>query len=214
MTTKTVNLYQFDELTNAAKEKAREWWRECEAQDFGAHGDLTEAYETAGKLLGIEFKQHAVPLHSGKTRYEPNIWWSLHVQGSGACFAGEYSYAKGSTKAIRSEFPTDVELNRIAKELASLQKKYNYGLTATISTSGREVHKYSMSIDVTSTTTKRSFDEASKDCDALLELMRDFADWIYKGINEEYDYRMTDENVDDTIRANDYTFMENGKRED
>lgn len=212
MTTKTVNLYQFNELTDAAKEKAREWWRECEAQDFGAHGELTESFETAGRLLGIEFKQHEVRLMGGGTRSEPNIWWSLHVQGSGASFAGRYSYAKGSVKAIRSEYPEDVELNRIAKELASLQKKYRYSLTAVISTDSREVavHKYSMDVDLD------NYGDGVKeeDAKALLELMRDFADWIYKGINEEYDYRMTEENVDDAIRANEYTFLGTGERED
>ena len=53
MTTKTINLFTFDELSDKAKEHAREWWRECEAQDFGGHGELNEPIETAAKLLGI-----------------------------------------------------------------------------------------------------------------------------------------------------------------
>lgn len=46
----------------------------------------------------------------------------------------------------------------------------------------------------------------------LERLMRTFADWIYDGLRQEYDYRMSDESVDDSIRANEYEFTETGKR--
>ena len=54
-----------------------------------------------------------------------------------------------------------------------------------------------------------------EDADAVenfLEIMRDFARWIHKGIEDEYDSRMEDEYVDDAIRANEYEFDEDGGR--
>ena len=45
--------------------------------------------------------------------------------------------------------------------------------------------------------------------EAVTQLMRDFADWIYKQLETEYDYRMSDENVDESIR-NEYEFDEYG----
>ncbi len=211
MITKTITLYQFNELSDTAKEKARDWWKECESQDFGSFGDVPdEVVETAAKLLGIEFKTRPVKLMGGKTRYESCIWWQLDGQGSGASFEATYSYVKGSAKAIAKEFPTNVELNRIARELTDLQKQYAYGITATIETSGREVHKYAMTVDVNG---RNGSALPENDADAFRELMRDFADWIWAGINDEYNYRMSDRNVDETIMADEYTFTEDGSRE-
>lgn len=203
MTTKTINLYTFDELAEDAKERARQWWRDCEAQEFGRHGELNEPIETAARILGITLKTHDAPLMSGKTRQEPGVWWTLHVQGAGASFDGTYSYAKGSSKAIRAEFGTDAALHAIADGLTEIQKKHGYQLTARIHSNSN----YGHSLDV-------EIDRANDAEETMRELFRDFARWIYKYIDAEYDYRMENENVDDAMRANEYTFLVNGKRED
>lgn len=210
MTTKTINLYQFDELTDKAKERARQWWRECESQEFGAHGDLMEAAETAAAIIGIMFRTHAVPLYGGGTRYESNVWWQLDGQGCGASFDASYSYAKGAGKAIRAEFGTDAKLWAIADGLQALQKRYLYGVTATVEADSRSVHEYGMSVYVND---KYGSALPEADADAFRELMRDFARWIHKGIQEEYFSRMEDEYVDDAIKANEYTFLKDGTRE-
>ncbi len=44
--------------------------------------------------------------------------------------------------------------------------------------------------------------------------MRDYADWIYSTLQKEYYWRMEDEQVDESILANEYTFDEDGNRED
>lgn len=211
MITKTVNLYTFDELNDKAKEKARDWWKQSENETFGSFGELNEAPETAAKLLGIDFKQHTVPLHGGGKRLEPKIWWQLHAQGSGASFEADYSYAKGCVKNIIAEWPKDETLLSIAKRLAAFQKPYKYGVTATITTEGRSVHKFAMNLDAYNSKGEQLREEEEK---ALLDIMRDFADRIYEGIDQEFEYRMTDESVDESILANQYTFLDNGQRED
>jgi hypothetical protein len=211
MKTIAVNVYKFDELSDAAKERAREWFRQGESELFGAWGDQTEFAETAAKLLGITFDTHSVPLHGGGTRQESNIWYSgFSSQGDGASFTGSYDYRKGSSKAVRAEFGTDKELHRIADELTALQKKHGYKLTATITQSGHYYHKNTMDARVTRFTHNPDVDEETEN--ELLELMRDFAQWIYDGLEEEYNYRMSDEAVDDGITANDYDFTVDGKR--
>lgn len=211
MKTVTVNLYEFDELTDAAKEKARDWWRRCESGDFGAHGELFEDTERIAEILGITFDRHDVPLMGGNKRSKPNIWWQLHVQGSGASFSGRYGYQERCSERMCQYAPKNKELQRIATELTKIQKKYSYGMTACITTSSHSVHKYSMDLE--------AFDANgdyihADDTNDLLELMRDFADWIYKMLQQAYEYRMSDENVEDSIRANEYTFCESGKRSD
>jgi hypothetical protein len=206
-----VTLYTFEELSDKAKEKAREWWRECEAQDFGGFGELYEPAETAAKLLGIEFAKRAVPLMGGGTRYDPEIWWTLHVQGAGASFAGSYRYAKDSARKIAAEFGTDAELLRIARELAEIQKKYRYQLTAKITANGRETHSSVMEVGAYNANGDQI---GFGDEQALLGLVRDFADWIYEGINAQWEDRMSDEQVDESIRANEHTFLADGTRRD
>lgn len=205
----TVKLYQFDELSDKAKEKARDWWRELEAQDFDPDYD---DFEAVAKILGIEFARAQIgKKKDGSPIYSPDIRWSgFSSQGDGASFAGTYQHAKGCIKAIKSYAPKDKELHRIAQELTDLQKKYGYSLAATVTQSGHYYHQYTMDLEMS------DYGEGVKqeDYDALRDLLRDFAGWIYKALEEEYDYRMSDENVDESIRANEYWFRENGKRSD
>jgi hypothetical protein len=48
----------------------------------------------------------------------------------------------------------------------------------------------------------------------VTESLRDFADWIYRQLETEYEWRMADEQVDYAITANEYTFDESGRRAD
>jgi hypothetical protein len=182
--------------------------------DFDAN---LEPYETTANLLGIELDSRTIPLMNGKTRQEPAILYSgFYSQGDGASFTGRYGYVKGSVKAIKAEFPTDEKLHRIAEGLAELQRKYSYRLKATVTQSGNYVHKYTMDIEDVCRSDWRSGQdveiENEYDQKALLELMRDFAQWIYDGLEEEHEYQMSDESVDDTLAANEYEFTADGKR--
>lgn len=46
--------------------------------------------------------------------------------------------------------------------------------------------------------------------DDLIQLLRDFMDWIYKQLETEYDYKTSREQIIETIKANDYEFDEDG----
>jgi len=48
--------------------------------------------------------------------------------------------------------------------------------------------------------------------DDIKKALRDFADWIYRQLEREYEYQTSDEQADEAIRANGYTFTEYGKR--
>lgn len=48
--------------------------------------------------------------------------------------------------------------------------------------------------------------------DAVSEALRDLARWLYRRLEREYDYLSSDEAVDETIEANEYTFTEAGRR--
>ncbi len=205
MKTISIDVYQFDELSDEAKQRAREWYREGIGYAFEAN---FEPAETAARILGITFDTRDIPLMNGKTRQESNILYSgWGCQGDGASFTGSYRYAKGSSKAIRAEFPTDTELHSIADELLALQKRYRYKLAACITQRGLYVHDKTMYIIPVS---DYRLPDRTMVSEVLLELMRRFARWIYAGIRNDYYYQMSDESIDDSIMANEYDFTVDG----
>lgn len=204
-------VYQFDELTDDAKEKAREWFREASAGDNYFSENVIEDAAICAAILGINLRTKRVSLMGGGTRLKPCIYWSgFYSQGDGASFEGTYCYAKGARKAIRKHAPQDAELHRIADELQEAQRKYFYAICASIETCGWYSHSHSMQFSVTAERDNMpSIEEAEE---TIPELMRDFADWIFAQLRQEYEYQNSDECVDENIRANEYEFGEDGKR--
>jgi len=47
--------------------------------------------------------------------------------------------------------------------------------------------------------------------DAIRDCLRSFADWIFKQLEDEYEWANADEQVDESIIANEYEFTENGR---
>ena len=122
-------VFNFDELSDQAKEKARQWWRDCECTDHDTSCTYDDAVE-CGKILGIEIasrNQKCILIGSKPREWidrSPAIYYSgFWSQGDGACFEGSYSYAKGAAKKIRQYASSDTELHRIADELYELQRK-------------------------------------------------------------------------------------------
>lgn len=188
-------VYQFDELTDGTKEKARDWFRESV---FSESYDWEWVYEDAkecGRLMGIEVDK---------------IYFSgFSSQGDGACFEGSYKYRKGAAKAIRQHGPQDTGLHHIADQLQAVQKRHFYRLTASCNHRGHYYHSGCMSVNV-----DYSGDDYRDIGDAEIEitdLLRAFADWIYSQLEAEYDYQISDESVDENIRANQYEFTETGE---
>ena len=206
-TTKTLTLYTFDELpTEAAREAARQWYREgCGPEDFDS---VIEDAEHILGMLGVTLKYHDVPLMNGKTRRAANIWWQLgYCQSDGACFEGTYTYAKGAHRTIRAHAPKDTELHRIADALLGLQRTHGYKLYAVVRQANQgmypEVETDADGVRVTTETVR-----------ALADLMRDLCTWIYQQLRTEDEYRSANEQVDEMLCANEYTFRDDGSRED
>lgn len=201
-------VYTFDELSDTAKERAREWWRNAESADFDASATLEDA-ERVAEIIGIEFATRPVRLMGGGTRGESVVYWSgFSSQGDGACFEGTYRYAKGAAKAIRAYAPTDTRLHAIADELQAVQSKAFYRLEASMAHRGHYYHSGYMSVSVEDR--EDSYRDVSRFEDDITDAMRDFASWIYRQIGAEYEYAMSDENVDESIRINEYEFTESG----
>lgn len=121
---------------------------------------------------------------------------------------GRYSYAKGAVAKIASEYPTDANLRSIAVNLREWQRPYFFRLSATMVNGGRYSHEHSVRIEVEAD--RRVVDDETEK--GIAEQLREFMRWIYRSLEAEYTYRLSDPAVDETIIANEYEFTEDGRR--
>ena len=194
MRTIETTVYQFHELSDEAKEKAREWYRrESDDSDF-SECVIYDAKE-CGRIIGIDIDK---------------VYFSgFCLQGDGACFEGSYRYAKGGAKAIRAYAPQDAELHRIADTLQAIQRDNFYRLRANVEHSGHYYHEHCTRIEVEDCENQyRDIGDADKE---VAESLRDFMRWIYRNLEKEYEYQNADEQVDEAITANGYEFTEEGE---
>lgn len=204
-------VYEIHELSDAAKDKARAWFREG-VGDFDWYDFIFEDFEETCRILGIELRTHTVRLMGGGTRQKPCIWFSgFSSQGDGACFEGAYRYENKSPRRIREHAPQDAALHSIADRLFEVQRDNFFQLRASIGHRDRYYHAYSMDISVESDSPVCQDMTASAD-EIVIQCLRDLAHWLYRQLEREWDYMTSDECVDEGIAANGYTFTESGRR--
>lgn len=202
-------VYEFSELSESAKERARDKYRE-----HGISYDWWDSiYEDAVNIatyLGITIDTHTVKLHGGGTRQDPCIYFSgFWSQGDGAMFTGRYEYKADACERIKTE-TSDQTLTDIAAELTVMQLtarlQHTCQLEARI-TNGNHHYSHSgcMNVEVSYCDCPDGSpdvtDEAEKQ---LTDLMRRFADWIYAQLEAEDEYLNSDERVDECLADDEF----------
>lgn len=188
-------VYKFEELSDAAKKKAIEHWNE-HGLDYEWWDAVYEDAKEIGKLMGITIT---------------DIYFSgFSSQGDGACFEGSYEYAKGSIKAVKDYAPKDENLHSIVRDLQNIQRRSFYGLSASVKQSGHYSHEYCTDISVYDNRDNAPYEVDSQTEEALADTLRDFMRWIYRQLEKEYDWLTSDEQVSETLVANEYEFDEHG----
>ena len=203
-------VYTFDELSDAAKESARGWFREASVGDNSFADFTTDALIKACEALGVDVGTHTVRLMGGGSRQAPNVYWSLsYSQGDGASFDGSYTYAKDAKSKLAKHFGGDdlVQLQALAQRLVNVQRRNGYQLSASIEQSGRYTHSGTMAVSVDH---GRDHDVKGADEEEIKEVVRELADWFFHALRGAYEWEQADEQVDETIRANEYTFTADG----
>ena len=100
--------YTFAELSEKAKDKAREAYTGEGYLDHEWWGSIYEDFSQVCTLLGINLTTRTVKLMSGKTREEPNVYFSgFSSQGDGASFEGRYYFAPTASADIREQYGDD-----------------------------------------------------------------------------------------------------------
>ena len=197
MRQETVTIYTFDELSDDAKETARQMWRDGHL-DYDWWEFIYDDFVCILEIIGYDVSERDI-LFSG--------FWS---QGDGASFTGSYSYAKGAAKRIREYAPKDKELHAITDELCAMQRHNFYQVTGSISRDlCMYVHENTMqcSVERDSDNYQGVTDDAE---DTFSDCSRRLAQWLYSQLEWEYEFQMSDDVIEESIIANDAEFHDDG----
>lgn len=190
-------VYQFDELSDDAKDRACDWFRQ------GMEVELyTEWITTAFKLLGFEPHTKAIPLMNGTSRREPDYRYSVGGRGDYFTAGGYWRYRPHSVADIKAEFPQDFDLHKLAERWATLQRQNFYQLVAVITT-GRTTVSAEVERTDDKPTTASAWEETNELSAALMQ-------WAETHLRLDFEYQMSDDAVAENIRVNEYEFDERG----
>jgi hypothetical protein len=196
----TISIYSFDELSEEAKIKAIEKYRNNDHDDFDWQAEpIIEDFSTICDILGITLEEKYPVSYSVGYR-----------QSDYSSFFGQYKYKKGALSKIMEYAPKDDRLAHIAKSLQKLQRKYFYKLSCDIARSYRGESMRIENIE------RSDFIELSnddyKDIENELEIIFIYlAHWLYKQLCEVLDFINSDDYIKETLIANEYKFLEDGR---
>jgi len=204
----TVTAYSFSELSERAKDKARDKFRE-HALQYDWWEDVYITADHVAALMGIEIDR-------GRSAATPNIEFSgFASQGDGACLTGTWSHKTDGPKAVREYLPEDERLHAIADELDRLGKTFGPcapNVRAVVTKiSNHYCHENTVSADLEDTDDEDTNFTVDQD-KAVNDALRSFMRWIYRQLEAEYTYRMSDAAIDEDIEANEYLFTAEGSR--
>jgi len=197
MKTLTFNAYTFSELSDAAKEFARDWFR----QSSGFDADyVTNDAKQIGAMLGLS---------------EMQIFWTgCSSQGDGACFSARWQSSAVKIGGVKDYAPQDKELHRIAAEFERISGAFQFS-SFTVQHRGHYYHENCTEFAMSITDSQDNEIETPAAIQAEKDLIvaaKDFMRWIYRTLEKEYTWQNEDEQVDENISCNDYLFTETGRR--
>lgn len=199
MQTVQVNIFKYNELSQEAQKRARDWYRNLNSQDSSWSDFVIEDAKEVGKRLGFEIDK---------------VYFSgFYSQGSGACFEGTFRSSQFKLGEIQQYTPQDKELHRIAAEIEKIVNQF-YAIHLKVRHSGHYYHKFCTNFEVSITDNEDNEIDTKEAADAekyLIELSRDLMEWIYRALEKEYEYLNEDEQIAESLIASNFDFEENGK---
>ena len=193
-----VKIYKYDELSDSAKENARQWWIECESQDHAWSKENRETLDVFCALFPVKVSDweygyrnyinfsmtcnDEIETLSGWrlatyiwNNYRRDLFKGKYYSTSGKCIDGKYHYKSRHSKIILDNCCV---------------------LTG-----------YCIDDDIL----KPIYDFLNRpDSQTFYDLMNDcLQSWVY-ACQDEYEHALSDESAEDAIRANEYEFTKDG----
>jgi len=210
MRTKETTVYQYNELSEKAKERARDWFRERNLEYDWYESDY-EALQTLGRLFGME-------VDLKRTYFN-----GFYSQSSGCSFEADIDIVK-MFECIRLEswkeefpnvefrFPTQTKNMLRVMKIAEL-----LDVRGSVSNANRETAvRVNLDWDSTDCSGMKSRDRIDEVMREIEEYTQDVAEeinnWFYRWLESDYEYLQSDESIEEGIIANEYEFDEDGRR--
>lgn len=209
--------YHFTELDVKVQQKIIDDYREGYQLDWNWWEGTYEHFKGVLEALGFSLTYK----DGGAGRADkPAIWFSgFSSQGDGASFAAKYRYI-GDVSTELVKHTEDATILKIAEELALLQIKNRMlgvpTFSAVISTtSGMYVHSNTMDAEADFESDADIKDEwwpiLDQNAADIRDIARRLADWLYKELEAEHDYLLSDESIEQYVNCTDYRYTVDGE---
>lgn len=191
-----IKVYKYAELSKAAQTRAREWFRTLDMGHESWSEPVTADLKTIAALMGWTVTDTAF---SG-----------FCCQGDGAQFTGTWKANDvQDVPALEAHAPASASernatLARIMEAIAALAKEAPDTSALVERNSGHYSHSNATRFDTD--------DMTPVQLDTLREQSRALMDWYYRELETAHDWENADEQVAETIEANEYEFKANGNR--
>ena len=184
MKTKTINIYEYNELSEKAKEKALNAWRE----DFDSYALQVCLDNNIEELLA----KHGIRVLRDLKGYESKyakVYFSLsNCQGDGVMFEGVFSFPVSSEK------------------VGGQWKRYE----VKVKHSGRYYHSNSKDVEIVGDNEVEAGEEVYKEFEQVYQII---CKELEKAGYEFIDDMQSEEAFEEACNANEYTFREDGTME-
>lgn len=205
MKTIETKVYTFDELSDSAKEKARDWLRYSDS-DYAWTGEWRDTLKAFESLFPVRVKDWSVDYNGGSVQWDftgdddkrelkgSKLISYLWNHYSDSLYQGKY-YGKLVPHEVTKEHPAGLEhKKRYSRTLLEHKSLTGYCADEDIM---RPLWDVMDGKDMQST-----FEDVLGKC---------FDSWA-SAWAKDMEYQTSDEYIEDNIRANDYTFTAEGKR--
>ena len=183
-----MNTIKYQDLPEDRKEQIRNKHREA-----GLYDDWWEyVYEDAkeiGKQFGLFIDD---VLFSG--------FWS---QGDGACYKGSLRFKECDERDLPEEVREVYRTLHTVNSLLKIMDSDDY-LFVGIKTDGRYSHEYGMDFSYYEDRSYEAEEVVDVHREGIEEALRDYARWIYRTLEKEYEYLTSDECIDEHLHDEEY----------
>ena len=207
MKTISITLYQFGELGRHQQDKALEEFRYINVMDQDWFEFTKDDFCRICKILGIHTEPENISFHG------------FYSQGDGSTFSSVIDllkFIKGtgqqSWKKIAPALKLDVLPCTCDARVISLIENGVIGASVkTVSCLGYQL-KYESEYDLDRKSKYSNIDNELKKLDSWVEQsMEALNTFLFKSLQDEYEYQISHQSVQESIEANEYVFTANGK---
>lgn len=208
----TTTVYQYAELNEEARERARDWYRQISSDDMFWSESPTEDFLELLKACGWDVDS------------KRGLQWSgFSSQGDGAAFKGSWHADLCKPDAWLADRPAAFTDSDGKGQTCEHNKRYHEAVAEIVALAaahpgswGAVDHGRSNFIQVDSFNVEEFEDDEPADLNALAyelaEAARSLAQAFYWNLEAEWEYQNSDDVVADTIACNEYEFTPDGRR--